>query len=212
MRPITALFTFLMSLSALAQVPYTIGEPQISGDGCPQGSVSATLSPDGSAISLIFDNFNLSVPAGRYSANVPFGTRTCTFRIPVQVAPGINLETTTLDYRGFANIPALAKGSLVTSGPVIYRSRFRPSDNTLKTEFASMSDVFFIRQVIEQDFRLVCQQQRFIEFTTSIQVRSIYARGIVAINAPAQIVVDTADVGGTNEEGIELGIRAAPCR
>src|SRR5690348_6670063 len=38
-----------------------LGDPRLGGTGCPQGSVSTVLSPDGQSLSLIFEQFSLEV-------------------------------------------------------------------------------------------------------------------------------------------------------
>ena len=43
---------------AMAQNPgISLGYPGYGGTGCPQGTASATLSPDGTALSVLFDQF-----------------------------------------------------------------------------------------------------------------------------------------------------------
>lgn len=80
-----------------------IGYPGTGGTGCPQGSVSASLSPDRKTISLIFDKY--VVEAGR-----DFGKRTdrknCQIALPVHIPQGMSVSVLEMDYRGFNSLPA----------------------------------------------------------------------------------------------------------
>src|SRR5689334_21909035 len=39
----------------------TLGQPTLDGTGCPQAHVSATLAPDNSALSILFDNYSVNL-------------------------------------------------------------------------------------------------------------------------------------------------------
>ena len=53
----------LLSMAMLAAAPaqasddISLGEPGYGGSGCPQGSASTILSPDGKSLSILFDEF-----------------------------------------------------------------------------------------------------------------------------------------------------------
>ncbi len=98
------IFFAAMALSApvLAVDGITLGEPGYGGTGCPAGSVSATLSPDATSLSLLFDNYQVAV--GGTSGKV-FDRKSCNIAIPVRVPQGFSVSVLKIDYRGFNQLP-----------------------------------------------------------------------------------------------------------
>ncbi len=77
-------------------------EPRYSGNGCPAGTASITLSPDNKMLSVIMDQF--VVEAGGVSGrNVD--RKRCQFAIPFEVPRGMQVSLVRVDYRGFNSIP-----------------------------------------------------------------------------------------------------------
>ncbi len=93
-----------------------LGTPTIGGSGCPQGTVTATLSPDARTISVIFDDFRLENTVGA----PPTPPKSCLIRVPVNLPPKTTLGVYTVDYRGYAkldgNSSALIEGISVLLG------------------------------------------------------------------------------------------------
>lgn len=80
-----------------------LGVPQTGGNGCKPGTVSATLSPDGNALSVIFDQ--LSVKAG-LSAGERKDQVQCALTVPMQIPAGYSVAVTQFDFRGYHYLPA----------------------------------------------------------------------------------------------------------
>ena len=95
--------SFGLGSAAQAQENITLGEPGYGGTGCPGGSVSATLSPDATSLSLLFDEY--IVEAGGDSGK-RFDRKSCNIAIPVHVPQGISVSVIAIDYRGYNNFPA----------------------------------------------------------------------------------------------------------
>ena len=55
-------FFFFLSFSALAQSQIVFEQINTSGTGCPAGSVTSIVSPDGQSMSLLFDEFRVEIP------------------------------------------------------------------------------------------------------------------------------------------------------
>lgn len=55
-------FFFVLSFSALAQSNIVFEQINTNGTGCPQGTVTSIVSPDGTSMSLLFDEFRVEVP------------------------------------------------------------------------------------------------------------------------------------------------------
>lgn len=95
------LLTVLASSAAYAD-DISLGIPGYGGSGCPSNSVSATLSPDGKALSLLFDEYFVEAggPTGK-----SFDRKTCNVAIPVHVPQGRSVSVIAVDYRGYNQLP-----------------------------------------------------------------------------------------------------------
>lgn len=114
----------------------TIGGVIAGGTGCPQSTVSSLLSPDGRAVTLIFDAF--TVEAG---PNVPFGEgrKFCNIALDLRIPGGWQYSIFKVDYLGFAKLQALTKGFL-RSTYRIAGSSGRTSQATFTTELRGSYD------------------------------------------------------------------------
>lgn len=119
------------SLAAEAQI--SLGQPAYGGTGCPAGSASATLTPDGSVLSVLFDQF--FAEAGNTTGR-RIDRKNCSLRIPVNVANGYQVALLAFDYRGFAAVPnggtAVLDASYAYIGqpyPVRFSKTFRSGYN-----------------------------------------------------------------------------------
>lgn len=90
---------FLLSTTALAETPsgISIQGLQANGTGCPQGSYSANISPDGQAFSLLLDNY-----VAASDMRNPISRLNCELRINFRVPRGWQFTVVTADYRGYA--------------------------------------------------------------------------------------------------------------
>jgi hypothetical protein len=78
----TAIFALLISLSALAHSPINFEQISTAGSGCPEGTVSTIVSPDGSTLSLLFDEFRVEVPNYQNQTPSPAPGRGPNYRPP----------------------------------------------------------------------------------------------------------------------------------
>jgi hypothetical protein len=85
-----------------AQERGMLGQPEYGGTGCPQGSATAALSPNGQAIAVLFDRYAVEVggPGGR-----PVGRASCNLAIPVEVPDGLSVAVFAVDLLGFNLLP-----------------------------------------------------------------------------------------------------------
>lgn len=91
------------SLSAQAQSGLKLGQPAYGGTGCPAGTASVTLSPDETALSILFDAY-LAEAGGITGKSVD--RKSCNVSVLVQVPSGYSVAIFQVDYRGFNLIPA----------------------------------------------------------------------------------------------------------
>jgi hypothetical protein len=83
-----------------------LGEPSYGGTGCPDGTASATLSPDAKSLSILFDQYYAEAGG---STNKSFDRKSCNIAIPVHVPQGISVSVLQIDYRGYNNVPTGGK-------------------------------------------------------------------------------------------------------
>lgn len=112
--------------------------PIYRGNGCPEGSARIAFAPDNLSFTLIFDKFVADVmnappppPPGGFGGNNGNGRggrgdgrgnrgggapgrdrMTCNIVVPLQIPPNMQMSISRIDYRGFAELPAGAKGML----------------------------------------------------------------------------------------------------
>ena len=89
MRPSVLAWALLVSLPALAQ----------EANGCPEGSYSIVLSPDGTTLSVLFDQFTVE-SSGASQRKV------CRISAPLDLPANQSIGVYKVDYRGFAKLGA----------------------------------------------------------------------------------------------------------
>jgi hypothetical protein len=99
------LSTMILSAPVFATDDISLGKPGYGGTGCPEGTVSATLSPDAKSLSLLFDQYQISVGG---TTGKSFDRKSCNIAIPVHVPQGMSVSVLKIDYRGFNRLPAAA--------------------------------------------------------------------------------------------------------
>lgn len=128
-----------------------MGLPEYAGTGCPNGSISATLSPDNRTLSVIFDNFSTeAMPASVDRKN-------CRLKIPVKVSPGFQVAIVKSDVRGFTSLPENSKTVVRTTHhiSIVQGAAEKQVDKkpfTRVTTFTGpMDDEIYIGQHIESE-------------------------------------------------------------
>lgn len=141
----------LGALTVSAQVradDIALGIPGYGGSGCPSGSVSTTLSPDQKSLSLLFDEYQVSVGGmtGR-----SFDRKSCNVAIPVHVPHGMSVAVLTVDYRGYNHLPSRGQSQFNVEyffaggrGPAFRRSFYGQLDQdyTITNELVAQSLVW----------------------------------------------------------------------
>jgi hypothetical protein len=108
LKKLATLSLLAASLTAFAD-DISLGYPAYGGNGCPNGTASATLSPDGKSLSVIFDQF--ITEAGPASGRT-LDRKSCNVAVPVHVPNGFSISILAVDYRGFVSLPAGATAQL----------------------------------------------------------------------------------------------------
>jgi hypothetical protein len=97
------LLTTLLALTSLSTFAsgITLGDPAFGGNGCPQGTASAVVSPDGKSLSILFDEYMVEAQGKTTTAR-----KSCNIAIPVHVPNGYSVSVIGVDYRGYVSLPA----------------------------------------------------------------------------------------------------------
>ncbi len=111
------------------------------GSGCPDGSASVTVSPDGQELTLLFDQFVAEGSKPRASR------KSCNLSIPIKVPQGFQISIYDADYRGYVS-PG-TKGRLRSEyffagkrGPVFTRTFNGETDYNVRDSLATIGDVW----------------------------------------------------------------------
>jgi hypothetical protein len=102
-----ALFVLFFVFAIASADDIRLGQPGYGGNGCPAGSVSATLSPDYKTLSVLFDQY-MAQAGGQTGRSID--RKSCNLAIPVYVPQGMSVSLFKIDYRGFASIPPGGEG------------------------------------------------------------------------------------------------------
>jgi len=94
-----------LTAPAFAAGDISLGEPGYGGTGCPDGTVSVTLSPDQKSLSLLFDQYQVAVGG---DTGKSFDRKSCNIAIPVHVPQGLSVSILKIDFRGFNHLPQSA--------------------------------------------------------------------------------------------------------
>lgn len=103
-----------------APFPIQVAVVRTMGSGCPQGSVSAALSPDQSTVSILFDKLGSQLSAG---SGMMQDHQTCTITLGVKFGGKYRVAIVGSDVRGYANVPAQATSSISIKHMSIYDIR-----------------------------------------------------------------------------------------
>ncbi|WP_413287860.1 DUF4360 domain-containing protein [Bdellovibrio sp. HCB337] len=79
---------------------------QTGGAGCEATNTAVSLAPDLQAISVLFSDFTLEVGAGTARPNDGQQVKNCQIRVEIETPAGWSLAVKSVDYRGFAHLPA----------------------------------------------------------------------------------------------------------
>lgn len=103
----------LTSLSQANAQNLKIGNPNLpnngiiaGGTGCPQGTYSITSTPDGSAVTVIYDAFQVAASGRNSQGQANKANAFCQLTIPMGIPAGWSFSILDVNYSGFANVPS----------------------------------------------------------------------------------------------------------
>lgn len=185
----------MASMAAEAQI--SLGQPAYGGTGCPAGSASATLTSDGSVLSVLFDSF--FAEAGNTTGR-RIDRKNCSLRIPVNVANGYQVALLAFDYRGFSAVPY--GGSAVLDASYSYIGQPYPVRFSKSFRQGASGNFSVTNELISQTFTWSpCGKQVMLE-------ASVSARTTAPSNMQqTMLAVDSLDVTA----GILYSVRFQRC-
>ncbi|KAH8649452.1 hypothetical protein BGZ60DRAFT_551348 [Tricladium varicosporioides] len=90
----------------------TIDSASSSGNGCPQGSVSTTLSPDKTVITFGFDAFQTYIGPNAAQADK---TKSCQLHLSLKYPSGFQYSVTDATYHGYARLDPGVTGNFLST-------------------------------------------------------------------------------------------------
>ncbi|TAF08903.1 MAG: DUF4360 domain-containing protein [Nostocales cyanobacterium] len=126
---------------AFANEKVKIKGAQYGGNGCPEGSASVNVSPDGQELSILFDKF---IAVGNKSTET---RKSCNLSIPIQVPQGFQISFYDADYRGY--VAPATTGKLRAEyffagqrGPVFSRTFRGETDYNVRDKLVTVGDIW----------------------------------------------------------------------
>jgi hypothetical protein len=150
-----------------------LGHPGYGGNGCPQGTVSATLSFDKKSLSILFDEFIVEANKDHETAR-----KSCNIAIPVKIPNGISVSVLKVDYRGFVSIPTFHDYARLSSeyffagyrGPIFTKDFNMPGDY----------DYFYSNKITKiADIWSPCGRDVILRANTNMLVKSISGKDVI---------------------------------
>eukprot|EP00122_Pirum_gemmata_P004900 Pgem_evm1s4465 len=200
--PIATLFTFLacttvstfaapneVQLNADEYFTINYDEMIISGSGCKKGTVTTVPSPDGRALSILFDDYSAGTD-GKKKKRV---RKSCNIAVPVKVPNGVSIGIFKTDYRGNAYVPKVNGNEAKFSTEYFFAgSRGTQKTKTFKPGF---DDDFFESDTIVGAAVVwsPCGADVNFRINTNIEAKKTKVK-----DEEVEIVVDTID---TNVDG-----------
>ena len=196
-KSVFAFFAVLAYTQLSHAQDYQIGNAVIAGTGCPAGTAAVAVSPDKKTLSILFDKFSVEAPAGSRG-----GVVRCHLRIQVRnITPGYILDTTTFDFRGFAQLPQGTVASIGSRGGAEGAGRMR-----MTQEQISNSGDFTISRTAQQNDVGRCNSRPNDMIKLDIAL-ALSPRDVM--REDGLITIDTADLG--NDGGMKVGVALKEC-
>lgn len=126
----------------------TISASSFSGNGCPQGTVSTTLSADKTFITFGFDEFQTYIGPGTAAAD---HTKNCQLHLTLHYPGGFQYALVDSTYHGFAQMDAGVTGTFYST---YYFSQDASATTTTRTSLVGGGD-WVLGQVYTKEVRLV---------------------------------------------------------
>lgn len=197
----------LLTIKAQAQ-DVVLGNPILGGPGCPQGTVSVSLTDDKKTISVLFSAFSTSYSLASGPGPKMIATN-CRIQLPVSLPDGYIMDVMKLEYNGFHAVPEGALFMISTNGLRVGKfATTQPQQSQVK---GPISDNYRIEHKLIRLITSECRSPNFIlDFTINVWIQSIGTRfGQAPLKGDAMLTLDSIDSAGA---GAQLGVALKPCK
>ena len=197
---VLAALALLSTSAAFARPPvYALSSRTIDDKGCPAGSFSVVTSPDGTALTVLFDNFSIKdTDAAGGLARV-----TCAVEIPLHLPDGYSLGVYKVDYRGFAHLDSKQRGELDVDYGILRNNRSRNYRRAIKGAYDG--DFTFTEHLGAGLMkRAGCGDDAVLNFAAALTLRTSAGAG------QATMALDSID--GTPKGGLVFGLDLKKCK
>lgn len=210
------LFTFGLLLSQVAFSQINFNNVTYTGTGCPQGTVSTAVSPDGSSLSILFDEFRAEVP--QMSNRTPgLDQKACALSFTATLPPGMMADKLeiTMQARGATILDQGVEGyfaSVLVGYNGLARSRGTPTMIAVK-QWRTRRGGAPVDESWTESPKPVVQLQSACSGAQGKDIRFDLKNHITAeipngdVNKHGMITVDSNDVGGF----LKFTLRTKPC-
>ena len=191
-------YTLALALAAMSTAHadgIRLGVPAAGGNGCPAGTVSATVSPDQQSLSILFDQF---IAEAGGDTRLTVDRKSCNIAIPVSVPAGLSVSIIAVDYRGYNILPRGAIARMTaeyffagTRGP-LFSQTFR----------GPVNEDFLFNNTMAAVAWSPCGADTILRVNASMMVQA------PRYSDTAMAIVDSADVNA----GLIYHIRYRSCR
>ncbi|MEH2136177.1 DUF4360 domain-containing protein [Nostoc sp.] len=126
---------------AFANDKVEIVSAEYGGNGCPEGSASVSVSPDGQELSILFDKF---IALGNKAEE---RRKSCNLSIPIKIPQGFQISLYDADYRGYVAPATTARLRAEyffagQRGPVFSRTFKGENDYNVRDQLVTVADVW----------------------------------------------------------------------
>lgn len=161
---------FTLGLISLCDVGFAdnirLGRPSIIGNGCSNGTFTASVAKDKSAITIIFNDY---IAQAGEDVRKGLELKSCNITLPIFAPLGYRLKFVAVDLRGYVSLEGRnAKASIRTRFmipghlPLEYNREFNNN----------FDDDFLFRNVFTKDAWTVCSGATYLSFRTELKVRA----------------------------------------
>ena len=174
---------------------------KVDTQGCPDGTFSIVTAPDGSSVSILFDNFKVEGT----DANAGFARMTCSLEIPLHLPAGTSLGVTSFDYRGFAHLEEKQRGELSVAYGTGSGERNRGRRHGDKLKGVYDGDFLFTERLKGGLLkRMGCGDEAVLNFAATLMIES--KKG----PKHGQMTLDSVD--GVQKSGLVFGLNVKQCK
>ncbi|MEK6706193.1 MAG: DUF4360 domain-containing protein, partial [Bdellovibrionota bacterium] len=165
-------------------------------------NTSVALSPDASALSIIFDNY--SAEAGKQSpGRKQSDSSQCLVYIMMKLPAGVSIGIARADYRGFISLPAKGNGEVSASLGFLHQPYYLASNHMKQRFTGPIDENFQLSQKIKSPLWSKCGGNVYLMLQSSLKVKSNSHR------EQALAIIDSLDI--SHEQGATYEIVKRRC-